>query len=853
MAGVPPAGAEFGGKPMRPLFLCLCAVACVGSSAFAQLNSGPLQIQEHVLDNGFTILLVEDHRRPRVAANLWVRVGSMAEPVGQHGITHFLEHVIHQGTTTVGTSDLAAELPILREIHDTEQELIAVRNRERNQLRERAVFYDELGWPVTPEIEALRERLYELEDRDDEYRDFWTSYKWYMQHGGYVRHTDPVPASTEQDYMEMNMALPKEHLELFFRLEADRLVNAILRGWEAQRFTVLEQILGGKSNPQTRFNEAIDGVTAQVHPVYVPDGGHVRDFGNFTRDAMYRIYDDYFVPNNAALVLVGDVTLDEVVPLAERYFGVLPRGPEPPLDLDVEAEPVPSGSVRLDWTEPLSPQVHLRYRIPGMGHPDRPVFDLIAALLSGPHGMAGQALAASGASASVAADFRVIHTYRFGSPAAFNLVAQAETDGDLAAVEGALLDAVADLREGRIDSAALARAHKRLRVEWAELLDNTQELAFLVGHHHTMNHWSVLPDLIEARDAATAADVQRVAATYFVPSNRVIAVARAEPPEGSGPSWLDFVWSEAAGRRAMRFWQGTAGLQTGSAARKGCETAYRHPSRSAGTAWSADLRSARAGWRPAHGESHVGPHGTQARDRRSSDRHRSPQGAAKPRTAVSSRSAGTAWNADLRSARAGRRPAHALRYPHGAGWPSRSWPPQPSRSAGCGGEDTLPGRSRPIFEHDWPDPGDLASGPSAFTPPDPGEALFEAASGVRAYIVPAEADPLVRITAALPLGRLHEAEGEAGAAALLTHLLTTRGPAGNEPSALASPRRTGHLAERRGDPRRHPPLAERASGGLAGRTGATRGTRPESRPRRRRGAPVPGGPRLQHADGRDRR
>ena len=113
-----------------------------------------------------------------------------------------------------------------------------------------------------------------------------------------------------------------------------------------------------------------------------------------------------------------------------------------------------------------------------MGHPDRPVFDLIAAVLSGPHGMAGQAVAASGASASVAADFRVIHTYRFGSPGAFNLVAHAETDDDLAAVERALLHAVADLREGRIDSAALERAHKRLRVEWAEFLDNPQELAF---------------------------------------------------------------------------------------------------------------------------------------------------------------------------------------------------------------------------------------------------------------------------------------------------------------------------------------------------------------------------------------
>ena len=513
----------------------------------SQSGSRPLSVDEHTLDNGFTILVVEDHRAPRVAANLWYRVGSMQERVGQHGITHFLEHVIYQGTTTIGTTDLAAELPILQEIYDTEQELIALRNRERNRLRERDVFYDELGWPSTPEIDALRQKLYELEDRDNEYRDFWTSYKWYLQHGGYSRHQDPVPASTEQDYMEMSMALPPEHLELFFRLEADRMTNAILRGWEAQRFTVLEQILGNQSRPQVRFNESIDGVTAQSHPVYIPDGGHFPDFANFTRAEMWRIYDDYFVPNNAALVLVGDVTLDEIVPLAQRYFGALPRGPEPPADLDIESEPVPGGSVRLDWTEPLSPQVHVRYRIPGMGHPDRPVLDLIAALLGGPHGAAAQSVAASGVSASVSTDFRVIHTHRFGSPGAFNLVAQAQADGDLGTVEQALLGALGDLREGRIDAGALERARKRLRVEWAEFLDRPQELAFLIGHHHTMNHWSVLPNLIEARDAATAADVQRVASTYFVPSNRVIAVARSEVPEGSGPSWLDFLWADLPG------------------------------------------------------------------------------------------------------------------------------------------------------------------------------------------------------------------------------------------------------------------------------------------------------------------
>lgn len=97
---------------------------------------------------------------------------------------------------------------------------------------------------------------------------------------------------------------------------------------------------------------------------------------------------------------------------------------------------------------------------------------------------------------------------------------------------------------------------------------------------------------------------------------------------------------------------------------------------------------------------------------------------------------------------------------------------------GDGADDILPGRSRPMFEHDWPDPGELKLGPATFTPPDPEEALFEASSGARAYIVTgAASDPLVRLTAALPLGRLHEHAGEAGASALLIRLLTTRGPA----------------------------------------------------------------------------
>jgi len=99
--------------------------------------------------------------------------------------------------------------------------------------------------------------------------------------------------------------------------------------------------------------------------------------------------------------------------------------------------------------------------------------------------------------------------------------------------------------------------------------------------------------------------------------------------------------------------------------------------------------------------------------------------------------------------------------------------------ASCdGGARSLPGHSRPILEHDWADPSELELGASTFQPPDPARASFVASGGVRAFIVTEPSDPIVRVTAALPLGRLHERAGEAGGSALLVQLLTARGAAG---------------------------------------------------------------------------
>ena len=479
-----------------------------------------VDVHEILLDNGFRILVVEDHRVARVAASFWYRFGAMQEPNGEHGAAHFLEHVIFQGTTTVGTKNFDAEYPILHEILETEQELLELRDRERNRLRERNVFYDPLEWPTTPELEALRKRLYELEDQDSEHREFWAEWLWYERYGGTKNHGDPVPATTGYERIEIDIDMPQENIELIFRLEADRMVNAVLRGWEAQRYTVLEQLLNYHSRPEADFYFALDGVRGW---------GHLRDFAFFNRASMLRMYERYGVPNNTTLVLVGDITPERARALGEQYFGRIPAGDPAPARMELEAEPIPRGAVRLDWAEPLEPRVIVRYRIPGVGHPDRPIVDVIEELLNGRHGMVGSRLASLGEREGLDVTDQLVHTYQLGSPGALQVVVRAREDGALASIEQNILEAVRDLRRGRIDDQTLERARKALQMEWDRIRSDRRLLAYELGTFNVMDSWKTLQPYMETRLGTTVEDVERVAAKYFVPANRTIGVSRQTP------------------------------------------------------------------------------------------------------------------------------------------------------------------------------------------------------------------------------------------------------------------------------------------------------------------------------------
>ena len=495
----------------------------LGAPTSAQGQQAPadaLQIQEHVLENGLRILVYERPGDLRVECKIFTRFGALNEEPGELGAAHFLEHLMFKGTRTLGTTDWVAEQPIRERLNAAEASLIEELNRERNTLRERGVFHDYRHAASTPEIDRLRAEIQALEAEAAAYRDRGAMMRWYQAYGG-----TGLTATTEQEYMKFDINLPRERVELFLRVEADRMRNSVFREFDEERMILVEQRLGDLNRPTTPFYEALDATVGSVHPVYWPEG-YRTDFEQYTRAYERDLYQRYFVPNNTTLVFVGGVTLEDVVPLVERYFGSMERQPEPMREKAVQ--PVPRAERRVVWrASDLSPRVDVRHRIPGVGHPDRPAFDVVGELLAGE---IRDQLRAGGVTGTVNVNTRVVHTSRFGVPATLNAEVVVPTAASLDAAERAVLGAVRALGDRDVSPERLAHAKKRLRVAWYRTMAEPGALAFDIGHFETMDRWSTLAEHVNAREEVSAAQVRELVRRYFVPDNRVTGVAR---PDGS--------------------------------------------------------------------------------------------------------------------------------------------------------------------------------------------------------------------------------------------------------------------------------------------------------------------------------
>jgi zinc protease len=341
-------------------------------------------------------------------------------------------------------------------------------------------------------------------------------------------------AYTTEDVTVFWQTVPSQYLPLVLWLEADRM--ATLRvdetTFRTEREVVKEERrMRVENQPFGRLSEIIYDQAFTVHPYKHPTIGSMADLEAASIEDVREFYRTYYVPENATLAVVGDFDSDQTMQLIAQYLGRVPKA-ERPVPRDIPQEPPWTKERRVTLTEswPL-PAVVVAHLITYDGHPDSYPLHIASKLLSDGNSSRiyqklvyekGIALAAFGSG-------NIIE-----HPNLFFAVAIVQPGRTPAEAEAALIAELDRLKNEPISESELQQAKNQFARDYIVGRESNQQKALHLAHA------AVIHDDITTADGEfdifmglTAADVQRVARTYFTPENRLVLTIL---PRGQMPS-----------------------------------------------------------------------------------------------------------------------------------------------------------------------------------------------------------------------------------------------------------------------------------------------------------------------------
>jgi predicted Zn-dependent peptidase len=348
---------------MKRLHLLLLITTCLSLIATLACGAGlEDKVREHTLKNGMKLLMVERHTSPTVAAWIRFKVGSVNERSDERGLAHMLEHMLFHGTKTIGTNNYTAEVPLLARIEETALALMAEKLK-----RDKA---------DPKKIKELSEQLAALQAEDDRYVVPDEYAEIFAKNGGVG-----FNAFTAKDTTAYMVNLPANKLELWASIQADRMLNAVLRQFYTERNVVMEERRRSyDAEPSGKLWEDFVAAAFLVHPYGQPVIGWPSDIENLSRTKAEGFLHRYYAPNNAVVAIIGDIDPQKTIELVEKYFAPIPPGtPVPVVAVD---EPQQAGERRTEVIGDAEPELLIGFHKPTLPSTDDYVFDVIDMLLA---------------------------------------------------------------------------------------------------------------------------------------------------------------------------------------------------------------------------------------------------------------------------------------------------------------------------------------------------------------------------------------------------------------------------------------------------------------------------------------
>jgi zinc protease len=339
-------------------------------------------------------------------------------------------------------------------------------------------------------------------------------------------------AFTAWDVTGFHDTLPREHLDFAVQLEAERMRGLLFRKSMIQReVEVVKQ--EKRMRDQSPLSRAVDELSALAftrHPYAWSAAGEPAELDQLTPESLKAFYDAYYQPNNAALVVVGDVTEADVKAAAEKWFGKLPKGAAPPRPADAAAEP--AQTEERDATSDKAAQVGIvigGFRIPASKSPDMVAIKLAASILTDGESARLKQRIVRKDKLGVGAGGQVLALEQPGMFYVFAAHLKPEQARPCAA---AIVDEVSKLGASGPTPQELDKAKNQMTARFVFGLESVGGIAQQIGMSwiNTGDGRAFLKDY-DAIQAVTAADVKRVVKTYMTKTNLTLMTV---PPFAGG-------------------------------------------------------------------------------------------------------------------------------------------------------------------------------------------------------------------------------------------------------------------------------------------------------------------------------
>jgi predicted Zn-dependent peptidase len=310
-----------------------------GKYTYRYVTNDPLGAQFYQLPNGLTVILSPNPREPRINTMITTRAGAVNDPRTDTGLAHYLEHLMFKGTAKFGTTDWAKEKVLLTKIED----LYDAYGQTTDTAKRAAIYRD---------IDKISNEAAKLAIANE--------YDKLMAAMG----AQGTNAFTGYEYTSYIEDIPKNALDRFLAVQSERFRDPVFRIFHTELETVYEEKNISLDNDGRKASEALSAALFEKYHLNKSVLGDQEHLKNPNPRRIRQFYNTYYVPNNMAIILAGDLNPAEVLPKVEKAFAWMKTSPV--ADYQAAPEKELTAPVVREVLGPTPDNVLIGFRMPGL-------------------------------------------------------------------------------------------------------------------------------------------------------------------------------------------------------------------------------------------------------------------------------------------------------------------------------------------------------------------------------------------------------------------------------------------------------------------------------------------------------